>query len=216
MRARSPTGHTSTPTSSRSSRSPTTTPPTTSPTWGRRRACAPHRVLLPTVSGAARYLGRLVACASVLEVPRAFGRALFASTTGRHGRAHPHGGRCSVEESVCERESVTEAVFAVGRREGRTRTGMCSGTPRAKLKRPSPRSAPAPPRSSASSALLLARPHDSETMILGLILALASALATNLAFLFKHRGAVLAPPVRVRQPVRSAAGLLRSRWFLVG
>jgi drug/metabolite transporter (DMT)-like permease len=37
-----------------------------------------------------------------------------------------------------------------------------------------------------------------------------------LAFLFKHRGAVLAPPVRVRQPLRSAAGLLRSRWFLVG
>jgi drug/metabolite transporter (DMT)-like permease len=53
-------------------------------------------------------------------------------------------------------------------------------------------------------------------MILGLLLALASALATNLAFLFKHRGAVLAPPVRVRHPLRSAAGLLRSRWFLVG
>jgi drug/metabolite transporter (DMT)-like permease len=53
-------------------------------------------------------------------------------------------------------------------------------------------------------------------VIPGLILALASALATNLAFLFKHRGAVLAPPVRVRYPLRSAAGLLRSRWFLVG
>jgi len=53
-------------------------------------------------------------------------------------------------------------------------------------------------------------------VILGLILALASAVATNVAFLFKHRGAVLAPPVRVRQPLRSAAGLLRSRWFFVG
>ena len=53
-------------------------------------------------------------------------------------------------------------------------------------------------------------------MILGLVLALASALATNLAFLFKHRGAVLAPPIRVRHPLRSAAGLFRSRWFLVG
>ena len=53
-------------------------------------------------------------------------------------------------------------------------------------------------------------------MILGLILALASALATNLAFLFKQRGAVLAPPIRVRHPLRSAAGLFRSRWFLVG
>ena len=53
-------------------------------------------------------------------------------------------------------------------------------------------------------------------MILGLILALASALATNLAFLFKHRGAVLAPPIRARHPLRSAAGLFRSRWFLIG
>jgi drug/metabolite transporter (DMT)-like permease len=53
-------------------------------------------------------------------------------------------------------------------------------------------------------------------MILGLILALASALATNVAFLFKHRGAVLAPPIRVRHPLRSAADLFRSRWFAVG
>ncbi len=53
-------------------------------------------------------------------------------------------------------------------------------------------------------------------MILGLMLAFGSALATNLAFLFKHRGAVLAPPIRVRHPLRSAVGLFRSRWFLVG
>jgi drug/metabolite transporter (DMT)-like permease len=53
-------------------------------------------------------------------------------------------------------------------------------------------------------------------MILGLILAVASALATNLGFLFKQRGAVLAPPIRVRHPLRSAADLFRSRWFLVG
>ena len=53
-------------------------------------------------------------------------------------------------------------------------------------------------------------------MILGLILALASAVATNLAFLFKQRGAVLAPPIQVRHPLRSAAGLFRSKWFLVG
>lgn len=53
-------------------------------------------------------------------------------------------------------------------------------------------------------------------MILGLTLALASAVATNLAFLFKHRGAVLAPPIEVRHPLRSAAGLFRSRWFAVG
>ena len=53
-------------------------------------------------------------------------------------------------------------------------------------------------------------------MILGLILALASALATNLAFLLKHRGAVLAPPIRVRHPLGSAVDLFRSRWFMVG
>ena len=53
-------------------------------------------------------------------------------------------------------------------------------------------------------------------MILGLFLALASAVATNLAFLLKHRGAVLAPPIRVRHPWRSAADLFRSRWFAVG
>ena len=53
-------------------------------------------------------------------------------------------------------------------------------------------------------------------MIFGLILALASAVATNLAFLFKQRGAVLAPPISARHLVRSAAGLFRSKWFLIG
>jgi drug/metabolite transporter (DMT)-like permease len=53
-------------------------------------------------------------------------------------------------------------------------------------------------------------------MILGLTLALASALGTNVAFLFKHRGAVLAPPIRVRHPLRSATDLFGSRWFAVG
>ena len=53
-------------------------------------------------------------------------------------------------------------------------------------------------------------------MILGLLLAVASALATNVAFLFKHRGAVLAPPIRVRHPLRSAVDLFRSRWFAIG
>jgi DNA-binding NarL/FixJ family response regulator len=53
-------------------------------------------------------------------------------------------------------------------------------------------------------------------MIFGLLLALASALATNVAFLLKHRGAVLAPPVRARRPLGSAAGLFRSKWFAIG
>jgi drug/metabolite transporter (DMT)-like permease len=53
-------------------------------------------------------------------------------------------------------------------------------------------------------------------VILGLGLALASALATNVAFLLKQRGAVLAPSVHVRHPLRSAVGLFSSRWFALG
>jgi drug/metabolite transporter (DMT)-like permease len=53
-------------------------------------------------------------------------------------------------------------------------------------------------------------------MILGLTLALVSALGTNVAFLFKHRGAVVAPAIRVRHPLRSAADLFGSRWFALG
>lgn len=53
-------------------------------------------------------------------------------------------------------------------------------------------------------------------MIAGLGLALACAVATNVAFLLKQRGAVRAPPVRVRHPLRSAVDLFRSRWFAVG
>jgi hypothetical protein len=53
-------------------------------------------------------------------------------------------------------------------------------------------------------------------MIAGLALALGSALVTNVAFLFKQRGALLAPPVRARHPLRSAVGLFRSRSFSLG
>jgi drug/metabolite transporter (DMT)-like permease len=50
----------------------------------------------------------------------------------------------------------------------------------------------------------------------GLICALLSALATNLAFLFKHRGAVAAPDVDMRHPLRSAIDLFRSKWWSIG
>src|ERR1700745_2018862 len=53
-------------------------------------------------------------------------------------------------------------------------------------------------------------------MTAGLALALGSALVTNIASLFKQRVALLAPPVRARHPLRSAAGLFRSRWFSLG
>lgn len=53
-------------------------------------------------------------------------------------------------------------------------------------------------------------------MIAGLALAVGSALGTNVAFLFKQRGAVLAPPVRAHHPLSSAVGLFRSRAFTLG
>ena len=54
------------------------------------------------------------------------------------------------------------------------------------------------------------------TLQVGILLALLCALATNLAFLLKHRGAVAAPDVVWRRPVASAAGLFRSKWFAIG
>ena len=50
----------------------------------------------------------------------------------------------------------------------------------------------------------------------GLVCALLSALGTNLAFLFKHRGAVAAPDVDMRHPLRSAVDLFRSKWWSIG
>src|SRR5919202_6088643 len=51
---------------------------------------------------------------------------------------------------------------------------------------------------------------------IGILLALLCALATNLGFLLKHRGACAAPDVSMRHPVRSAIGLFRSKWFAIG
>jgi drug/metabolite transporter (DMT)-like permease len=54
------------------------------------------------------------------------------------------------------------------------------------------------------------------TLQLGILLALFCALATNVGFLLKHKGACAAPDVTLRHPVRSAAGLFRSKWFAIG
>ena len=51
---------------------------------------------------------------------------------------------------------------------------------------------------------------------IGILFALLCAFATNLAFLYKHRGACAAPTVDVRHPVRAAVGLFRSPWFAIG
>jgi drug/metabolite transporter (DMT)-like permease len=54
------------------------------------------------------------------------------------------------------------------------------------------------------------------TLQIGILLALACAFATNLGFLYKHRGACAAPAVDIRHPLRSGAGLFSSKWFAIG
>jgi drug/metabolite transporter (DMT)-like permease len=54
------------------------------------------------------------------------------------------------------------------------------------------------------------------TVQIGLLLALGCAFATNLAFLWKHRGAIAAPEIHMRRPLESAAGLFRSKWWTIG
>lgn len=51
---------------------------------------------------------------------------------------------------------------------------------------------------------------------LGLVCALLSALGTNLAFLLKYKGAVAAPDVEMRHPLRSVVDLFRSKWWTIG
>ena len=50
----------------------------------------------------------------------------------------------------------------------------------------------------------------------GLLCALLSAVGTNLAFLLKYKGAIAAPDVDMRHPIRSACDLFRSKWWSVG
>jgi drug/metabolite transporter (DMT)-like permease len=50
----------------------------------------------------------------------------------------------------------------------------------------------------------------------GILLALGCALATNIGFLYKHRGACAAPPVDMRRPVWTAGRLFGSRLFAIG
>lgn len=54
------------------------------------------------------------------------------------------------------------------------------------------------------------------TIQIGILLALFCALGTNLGYLLKHRGACAAPAIEFRHPLRSAAGLFRSKWFAIG
>jgi drug/metabolite transporter (DMT)-like permease len=54
------------------------------------------------------------------------------------------------------------------------------------------------------------------TLIIGILLAVLCALATNVGFLYKHRGACAAPPVDIRRPIRCAISLYASPLFAIG
>jgi drug/metabolite transporter (DMT)-like permease len=54
------------------------------------------------------------------------------------------------------------------------------------------------------------------TLLFGILLALFCALATNLGFLYKHRGACSVAAVDIRHPLRSGRSLFGSRWFAIG
>ena len=53
-------------------------------------------------------------------------------------------------------------------------------------------------------------------MIAGLLLAVGCALAGSVGVLLRQRGAVAAPTVLARHPLRSALGLFESKWWTVG
>jgi drug/metabolite transporter (DMT)-like permease len=54
------------------------------------------------------------------------------------------------------------------------------------------------------------------TVQIGILLALLCALTSNLAFLYKHRGACAAADVSWRHPLRSGKALFKSKWFAIG
>ena len=54
------------------------------------------------------------------------------------------------------------------------------------------------------------------TPLFGILLALTCALATNVGFLYKHRGACEAPAVDIRHPWITARSLFASRLFAIG
>ena len=51
---------------------------------------------------------------------------------------------------------------------------------------------------------------------IGLLLAVATAFTSIVGFLYKQRGAVQSPAIRLRSPLSSTVALFRSRWWLLG
>jgi drug/metabolite transporter (DMT)-like permease len=54
------------------------------------------------------------------------------------------------------------------------------------------------------------------TLSIGILLALACALSTNVGFLYKYRGVSAAAAVDIRRPLWTARNLWSSRWFALG
>jgi drug/metabolite transporter (DMT)-like permease len=53
-------------------------------------------------------------------------------------------------------------------------------------------------------------------LVIGLAIAALSALASNVGFLMRHRGANAAPDVDIRKPVATVVGLFRVKWWALG
>ena len=54
------------------------------------------------------------------------------------------------------------------------------------------------------------------TLVIGLGVAALSALATDIGFLMRHRGATDAPDVDIRKPLRTITGLFSKKWWSIG
>jgi hypothetical protein len=54
------------------------------------------------------------------------------------------------------------------------------------------------------------------TLLFGILLAVVCALATNVGFLYKHRGACSVPAVEMKRPLHSARSLFGSKLFAIG
>jgi hypothetical protein len=56
----------------------------------------------------------------------------------------------------------------------------------------------------------------SASVQVGVLLSVATALASVLGFLYKHRGAVASPEVEWKRPVRTSLALFKNRWYTLG
>src|SRR5215213_3388297 len=72
------------------------------------------------------------------------------------------------------------------------------------------------PPGAESPARRTRRAESPMSLHIGILLALFCAFASNLAFLYKHRGCSTACTVDIRHPLRTAISLWSQRWFALG